>query len=368
MNRFRIIAMAMSLLFLGHIVEAQVGANWTQATNAAPWTGRAVFGSATLNGQVWVLGGNGSGVFLNDVWSSSNGVTWIQAINAAPWGVRDNFGCTSFNGLIWVLGGYSGGFNYHNDVWSSSNGVTWTQVTAAAPWSARNDFGVVTLNGQIWVMGGYGVDGYLNDVWSSSNGVTWTQATSAAPWTARLAFGSVTLGGQMWVMGGMGAPNNISLNDVWSSSNGVTWTEATTAAPWSTRAFFGSTTLNGQMLVLGGTTNYGASASGFLNDVWSSSDGMIWTEPTNAAPWNARAFFGCATLNEQVWVMGGRDSNGNDLNDMWVTPYPGCDVAQLVPCAGPLSGGTWKNHGEYVRSVVEAASACLRESRLGLGP
>jgi hypothetical protein len=33
----------------------------------------------------------------------------------------------------------------------------------------------------------------------------------------------------------------------------------------------------------------------------------------------------------------------------------GCSIGQLVPCEGPLSGGTWKNHGQYVKAVVAAA-------------
>ncbi len=31
----------------------------------------------------------------------------------------------------------------------------------------------------------------------------------------------------------------------------------------------------------------------------------------------------------------------------------------LVPCAGPATGGTWRNHGHYVSSVAKAAEECL---------
>jgi hypothetical protein len=31
-------------------------------------------------------------------------------------------------------------------------------------------------------------------------------------------------------------------------------------------------------------------------------------------------------------------------------------IAELVPCSGPASGGTWKNHGQYVSSVAHAAN------------
>ena len=34
----------------------------------------------------------------------------------------------------------------------------------------------------------------------------------------------------------------------------------------------------------------------------------------------------------------------------------GCSIEQLVPCAGPLSGGHWKNHGQYVSSISQTAA------------
>lgn len=37
----------------------------------------------------------------------------------------------------------------------------------------------------------------------------------------------------------------------------------------------------------------------------------------------------------------------------------GCSIQQLAPCAGPLSGGAWKNHGQYVSTVNRTAEAFL---------
>ena len=33
----------------------------------------------------------------------------------------------------------------------------------------------------------------------------------------------------------------------------------------------------------------------------------------------------------------------------------GCSIDQIAPCSGPASGGTWKNQGQYVSSVAQAA-------------
>ena len=59
------------------------------------------------------------------------------------------------------------------------------------------------------------------------------------------------------------------------------------------------------------------------------------------------------------------DSDGDgvpDLEDQCpntpagaVVNAEGCSIDQLVPCAGPASGGSWKNHGAYVSAVAHAA-------------
>jgi len=45
-------------------------------------------------------------------------------------------------------------------------------------------------------------------------------------------------------------------------------------------------------------------------------------------------------------------------------------INQLVPCSGPATGGTWKNHGQYVSSVAHAAQSlanqgCISQQEIG---
>ena len=42
----------------------------------------------------------------------------------------------------------------------------------------------------------------------------------------------------------------------------------------------------------------------------------------------------------------------------------GCSIDQLAPCAGPFSGGNWKNHGHYVSELSKVARAFLAEGRI----
>jgi len=39
----------------------------------------------------------------------------------------------------------------------------------------------------------------------------------------------------------------------------------------------------------------------------------------------------------------------------------GCSIDQLAPCAGPASGGVWKNHGQYTAAVARAAGEFLAQ-------
>ena len=39
----------------------------------------------------------------------------------------------------------------------------------------------------------------------------------------------------------------------------------------------------------------------------------------------------------------------------------GCSIDQLAPCAGPASGGTWKNHGQYVSTVANVSEEFVEQ-------
>ncbi|MGO9246038.1 MAG: choice-of-anchor Q domain-containing protein [Verrucomicrobiia bacterium] len=324
MNRFRIIVTGMSVLFLAHIAEAQVGSNWTEVTSAAAWGARADFGAVAFNGSMWVLGGflDSNPSIASDVWSSPDGINWTEITSAAPWGPRALFGAFVFNGKMWVLGGYNG--NLPNDVWSSPDGTNWTEVTPAAPWSGRALFGAVVFNGIIWVMGGSDLDGdYFNDVWSSGDGTNWTEVSAGAPWSGRFGLGAVAFNGSMWILGGYHYDDDPT--DVWSTPDGLNWTQVTNSAPWNIRYEFEPVAFDHQIWVLGGYDE------NYLDDVWSSPDGTNWTEVTPAAQWSARSDYGALAFNGSMWMLGGDPG----LNDVWAsTATPPVASFTAVPTNG----------------------------------
>src|SRR3989304_10298389 len=133
-------------------------------------------------------------------------------------------------------------------------GQNWTRTTDSPGWAPRHHFGSVVFNNKMWVLGGRISGDFKKDVWSSTDGITWTDVVQVADphWSPRSHFGTVVFGGKMWVMGGYDAVGEDYVNDVWSSSDGVTWTEETGAALWPAGGYFGAVVYSGQIWVMGG--------------------------------------------------------------------------------------------------------------------
>ena len=127
---------------------------------------------------------------------------------------------------------------------------------------------------------------------------------SLAHFSERAGHQVVTFNNQLWLIGGdHGGPTN----DVWSSSDGITWSEQTANASFSARYFHQVVTFNNQLWLIGGDD--------LTNDVWSSSDGINWIERTTSAAFSARYFHQVVTFNNQLWLLGGCD--GSPKSDVW---------------------------------------------------
>jgi hypothetical protein len=106
----------------------------------------------------------------------------------------------------------------------------------------------------------------------------------------------------------------------------------------------------------------------FLGDLqtWIRNDALapdwlrIGTDITHQGPFNA-AFS----------LSGETDEDGDGVGDSSdlcpgtpagsIVDANGCSIDQLAPCAGPASGGAWKNHGQYVSTVVHVLQAFVEQ-------
>ena len=281
-------------------------------------------GGLTFNGQLWLLGGwnpTDTPVTNSQVWSSPDGVDWSLA-TIAPWEGRHAAGWAVFNDRLFVVGGDDNDGHYQNDVWSSPDGVTWQLLTDTVPWANRATQYVLVFNNRLWLMGGQkvfetgpNVVAY-NDVYSSSDGITWDLVTPAAQWSPRgLIMGHVVFQNKMWVIGGGLYDAETYLNDVWSSADGITWTCVNSAAPWSPRHYHNVIVFDGKIWVLAGADS---NDPGGLSDSWYTTDGVNWTQLLGT-PWPMRHAASVWVFNNNLLTGCGSDTTTYD--DIWSLGY-----------------------------------------------
>ena len=96
-------------------------------------------------------------------------------------------------------------------------------------------------------------------------------------------------------------------------------------------------------------------------------DLQTWIRNDNLAPDWLRIgtdIVGGAAFNAVFALLGESDADLDGVGDSQdqcpntppgsIVDAHGCSIDQLAPCAGPASGGTWRNHGEYVSNVARA--------------
>jgi len=299
---------------------------------------------------------------------------WDATAGKAPFSPRDSAPGVVFLGRLWLSGGYSYP-TYNNscfltcsyfDLWSStdSQGAAWnsspTFVTASAPnprdqtsvvndgvqdAPAPSDFydsysPLVVWNNQLTAMG--------STVWRSADGVHWqrnnlsdgvTPAPGPLTRTATENSRAEILGGTLYFL-------QPETGEVYASSdaNAAAWTDLGSIAGFTPRCGARSFTLSGKIwITAGGGCDYSAA----YNDLWSSPDGVNWTQSATPAQWSRRLWPCIATAGDGIiWLVGGYaptdwNSNGQTLTrrysanhaDVWYTRN-GTDWRQLKADAG----------------------------------
>lgn len=105
-------------------------------------------------------------------------------------------------------------------------------------------------------------------------------------------------------------------NDVWSSTDGITWTQETAAAGFSGRRKHQLVVFDNKLWLIGGM-GFPGFGGGPQNDVWSSADGVTWARETGAAPFSPRSGHQALVFDNKLLVIGGIDANFEPLNDVW---------------------------------------------------
>ena len=217
-----------------------------------------------------------------------------------------------FNGEVWSVGGYNS-YNIdilNSDVWKSANGRNWQSVTSGQ-FESRRDHSLLVFDNKLWVIGGRTESGTsslagLNDVWYSSDGTNWTMATdNALPsmWIGENT--TVVFNNKMYIIKNGVSEGNNNVCTVWTSSDGVTWTqESSNAFPY--RNGFTTTVFNDEIYVIGGSD---ITLDVQYNTIYKSEDGINWTEVnTTGNVFTARYLHKSLVYDNKLWVFGGLDN------------------------------------------------------------
>lgn len=292
---------------------------WREVPHRGQWSARDGAGLLALDGALYLLGGWIDGPVTNEVWKTVDLVNW-HFLGYAPWPARHGAAWLVHNKRLWVIGG-----DLYEDVWSSADGVVWTQESAQAPFGPRYTPNAASINGEIVVYAGQdwtpvpwchdrpdckarGVPG----VWKSHDGKTWRQVLTTTPWTPRaLVHGSVVWQGEIFVIGGglkVAPPNqrytetSAELSDIWSSSDGVQWTQRATVLGFTPRTHVSVLSTNLGCYVSDGSVGWQDNLS---NDFFFASDCIHFAPIAVPSELPRRHASSLAAFNGSVVLLGG---------------------------------------------------------------
>jgi hypothetical protein len=162
---------------------------------------------------------------------------------------------------------------------------------------------------------------------SSSGLYSWAKVRGngdANEFPARYDHSSVEFKDKIWVIGGLQLTG--FSNNVWSSGDGKNWNEEADNPEFRARdqhssVVFDDRTGEGEkMWIIGGRNSFGR----YLNDVWNSTNGKTWTQVRangDAGGFDNRGWHTSVVFNKKMWVIGGfviaTSGDVFRLNDVW---------------------------------------------------
>lgn len=221
-----------------------------------------------------------------------------------------------------------------------------------APWAGRDGAGLLALGGELYLLGGWLYGPVSSEVWRTRDLVTWERLPDA-PWPGRHGSAWLVHDSRLWVIGGD------LYTDVWSSPDGIAWTQETATAPFGPRYTPNAVSLDGRIIVYAGQSWVEDGTAQANSDVWASDDGRSWTRIAQA-PWQGRGLIhGSIVHDGEAWLVGGglkevlpdpvRAETAVEFSDIWSSP----------------DGRTWTLRGSIPfaprthSSVVETPLGCV---------
>ncbi len=237
---------------------------------------------------------------------------------------------------------------------SQKRSYRWTKLTQNAAFGPRDGMGGVVYHGKLYAIGGWNpilhpATGTTNDVWSSTDGRAWVREKAntfnnpatfnyTKDWAGRHFAGYTVHDDKMFIVGGDTIQGEYQ-NDVWSSTDGRIWTKVTQDFGLGpVRTFPHVAEFQGKLWAMGGQTftDFGAQniPANVYDDVWSSTDGVAWTKTIQQTGlWKPRGLIGNhATHLGRMWIVAGGiyDDPAFPRGKMYVDTWSTADGASWV--------------------------------------
>lgn len=230
-----------------------------------------------FRGFLYLLGGETSKGLTNEIWRSADGEHWLPVSSSSPFTSRKNFTAVRFQNFLLLTGGQG---PEAKEIWKSFDGINWEIIHADAFFGQLESPAIVEHHASLFLVGGKSGMVLSNSVYKSENGVDWALVTNTAFPSGKFGVGLVVMSGQMVAIGGNdGSP----LNSVYTSYNGLTWTEDVSPQPFEPRYQFGCCLLDGYLVVFGAANDSYrkvVSYEMYLNDtlIPFGADFVLWDE------------------------------------------------------------------------------------------
>jgi hypothetical protein len=289
---------------------------WNEITSKAAYPQGYNYPVFVVNGEMRALTDGG--------WVSKDGKNWTKT-DLANIGLNSAYQkFVEFNGAIYALGALQGNylsFQLSTKISRTIDFKTWETVAEKSNLPNRIFYGAVVFKDKIWLAGGFDGKNYHNDIWNSADGANWQRGAEKTAWTPRNIRKLFVFNDRIWFIGGgvidgEKTDNPNSEKEVWSSADGVNWTEVKINAP---RKLSGTPVVfDDKLWLIGGNRNDG----NFSSAVFVSEDGINWQE--RSAPWTPRGGVAAWVSGGKLFMTGGKYSfteNGEIKfvysNDVW---------------------------------------------------
>ncbi|MFI5202052.1 MAG: kelch repeat-containing protein, partial [Candidatus Kapaibacterium sp.] len=178
---------------------------WSTPTTTGTLIGRDAFGTAVVNGLIYVIGGYNGATDINilQVFDPATN-TWSTPQTTGKFTTRDGLTACTVGNKIYAMAGVENDFSNTLEVFDPATN-TWSTPVTTGWLTPRSNGASDVIDGKIYVVGGTNDTDHFVGGLQVFDPVTnaWSTAVTTDTVIPRRDLGAVTLNGKLYVMGGL---------------------------------------------------------------------------------------------------------------------------------------------------------------------